>query len=477
MRTNTDELCAKSYDGHFLDFTLKSGLPLYTDYHLLDKEIVLCKNGSELKLAEKKCRLKISSIEKLTRIFEKLVLAIVEIFHTNSICDIAGTPFVSKDKERHSLAALHMYSYHLDFTHLKIDLLVQQLIFDVLFDKYLNEAEKITLGKYSKQISSMLYTDKPQRLTAEDAIYRNLKRGIEHNYLMKKLSPQLREDLVLLGVDPDKYNQYFNPKVKENPNKKKPKPVWDYFYYNRNMITYRQYRRELKKDGNYSYEQFVKDLTEYNGFVKKLLPAYNESPKKFFTMSMDYYVLESYKRIDFICKLITTIPKERIAEIDREHFWVKHFHPCVLIPYEKNNNLYFAEKCKYYRPLFLIEEALHKHQQDANKLDLSFYADQLLKHHIIRAKAYELFKYHFEYISSDYSEIKKFILQSYNMLSYHNSNKLCKFLEGNSWNNLDNTSKKQIKIFLHDFIQINKALFWDSPKRKFKAPTNKKNTS
>lgn len=200
MCTNIGELSAKSYDGRFLDFTLKSGLPLYTDYHSLDREIVLCKDGSGIKLGEKKCRLKISSIGELKRRFEKLVLAIVEIFHTDSMYDIAGAPVIHKDEERQTLAALHIHSYHLDFSHLKIDLLVQQLIFDLLFDKYLNEAEKITLGKYSKQISSMLYTDKTQRLTSEDAIYKNLKRGIEHNYLMKKLSPQLREDLILLGV-------------------------------------------------------------------------------------------------------------------------------------------------------------------------------------------------------------------------------------------------------------------------------------
>ena len=112
---------------------------------------------------------------------------------------------------------------------------------------------------------------------------------------------------------------------------------------------------------------------------------------------MDYYVLESYKRIDFIGKLITAIPKMRIAKIDREHFLVKRFHPYVSIPYEENDELYFAGKYKYYRPLFLIEEALHKQLQDNNKLDHSFYADQWLKHHIVKAKTYELFKYHFEY--------------------------------------------------------------------------------
>lgn len=472
MFTAIEELSAKSYDGQFLDFTLKSGLPLYTDYHLLNREIVLCKDGSGLKLGGKKRRIKISSIEELKRNFEKLVLAIVEIFNTDSLYSISGAPVIHQDKERQSLAALHMYSYHLDFSNLKIDLLVQQLIFDLLFDKYLNESEKITLRKYSKQISSMLYTDKVQRLTSEDAIYRNIKRGIEHNYLMKKLSPQLRKDLMLLGVDPDKYDRYFNPKAKENSAKKKPKPVWDYFYYNRNMITYRQYRRELKKDGNYSYEQFITDLNDYNDFAKKLLPADNEAPKKFFTMSMDYYVLESYKRIDFIGKLITTVPKMRIAEIDREHFLVKWFHPEVLLPYEENDQLYFARKIKYYRPLFLVEEVLHKQLQDNDKPHHSFHADQLLKHHIVRAKAYELFGYHFEYTPADYSDIKNFILQSYNMVFYHESNELWRIIKDRSWNDLDDETKRQAKILLQNFIQINKSLFWDSPKRKFKTPAN-----
>lgn len=472
MFANLQKINIKSYNGYFLDFTLKSGLPLFTDYHSLDREIVLLKNSSEIKL-EKKCRFKISSIEELKKRLEDLIRAIVAIFHSDSMYEINGAPIIHKNEVKQSLANLHSYSYHLDFSNLKIDLLVQQLIFDLLFDKYLNESEKMTLKKYSKQISSMLYSDKTQQLTTEDTIYRNLKRGIEHNYLMKKLSPQLREDLILLGVAPDRYDEYFNPTAKENSNKKKPKPIWDYFYYNRNMITYRQYRRELKKNGNYSYEQFVMDLAEYNDFAKKLLPAEHESPKKFFTMSMDYYVLESYKRIDFICKLITNMPKERIAEVNREHFWVKRFHPCVLIPYEKNNNLYFTEKCKYYRPLFLIEEALHKEQQGTTKLDPSFYADQLLKHHIIRAKTYELFKYHYEYTPSDYNDIKCFILQSYNMLSYHNSNEIWQIIKANSWSNLNDEEKRHIKIFLQKFVHINKALFWDSPKRKFKIPTNK----
>lgn len=455
MYSYTDELTFKSNNGAFSDFIRKNGMPLFTDYHSLDREIILSEDSSKIRLGEKKCRAKISSIEELKKTFEDIVSDTVEIFNTQSF------------------APVHMYSFYLDPSNLKIELLVQQLIFDLLFDKYLNEAEKITLEKYSKQISSMLYADKVQRISAKDAIVKNIKRTMETYHSMIKNSLQIKNDLQLLDVDSDKYAQYYNPKLKENLEKKKPKYKWDFLYYNRNMITYRQYRRVLKKDSNYSYERFIMDLNEYNDFVTKLLPKDAESPEKYFNMSMDYYYLESYKRIDFICMLIDAMPKMRISEIKKEHFLVKRFHPEVVTPYEKNNELFFVKKCKYYRPLFLIEEALKKQIQANNTADHSNYAIQLFNHQIVRAKAYELFNYHYEYTSSDYREIKKFILHSYNMLSYHNENKLWSLIKGKSWNDFDSNTKQQLKLFLRNFVSINKALFWDSPKRKFKTPKSK----
>ena len=38
---------------------------------------------------------------------------------------------------------------------------------------------------------------------------------------------QLREQVEALGVDPDKYAQYYTSNVKENSSKKKPEFVWD----------------------------------------------------------------------------------------------------------------------------------------------------------------------------------------------------------------------------------------------------------
>lgn len=457
-----NELDIKSYNGHFFDFISKCSLPIFTDYQLLDREIILINYDNGIKLGEKKRRTKISNIEELTWSVKNLILDVVRIYSENNM----GFSITHNSAEKQSLCRLPIYSYHIDYNELKIDLLVQQVIFDLLFDKYLFKSEKITRSLYSKQISEMLYTDKIQRISASESIVKRLKRAMESYYLKTKNSSKLKKDLIALGVDPDKFEQYYIPKLKDNLNKKKPKLVWDFLFYNQNMITYRQYRRELKKDGNYSYEQFVMDLNEYNNFVMKLLPKDNESPIKYFNMSMEYYFLEAYKRIDFMGMLITAMLKMGISEIDREHFLVKRFHPEVFLPYEKNNELYFAKKCKYYRPLFLIEEAFKKELEESNTLDYSNYAIQLFNHQIVRAKTYELFKYHYEYISSDYSDIKNFILQFYNMLSYHNANELWILIKGKSWNDFDSTTKQFLKNFLRNFLSINRAFFWNLPKEK-----------
>ena len=65
-------------------------------------------------------------------------------------------------------------------------------------------------------------------------------------------------------------------------------------------------------------------------------------------MSMDYYILESYKRIDFISKLISSLPQIKIDDINKDHFLVKRFHPMVLVPYVENGELCLATKHNYY---------------------------------------------------------------------------------------------------------------------------------
>lgn len=411
----------------------ESNLLLITDYCYLKREIIIPKNEGEIKVGGEKKRRKVTSIVELKKCLEDFVSASIEILKRDCF---------------------------FDFEFLKRDLLIEQLVYDVLFDKYLNESEKMTLYKYATKLHEKIKDE----TDSIDNIRKRLEKSMKQHYELMKYS-KLREETIEFGINLDKYDQYYMPKAKENSNKKKPKFIWDYLYYNRNMITYRQYRRELIKNGNYSYERIIEDLNDYNKFVERLLPVEEETPKKYFHMSMDYYVLETYKRIDFILKVIKDIPEMDKMEIDREYFLIKRFTPIVLTPYEDGNELQFTEKCKYYRPLLFIEKTICNQMKESNEINKSIIANQLLTHNFIRAKAYELFKYHVEYDSTDYRDIKGFIKNSYNMRRYHEENEIWKMIKNKSWKEMDENDKRQMKTCLKDFVVINDALFWKSTKR------------
>ena len=59
---------------------------------------------------------------------------------------------------------------------------------------------------------------------------------MEDYHSMMKYS-NLRKQISMLGINPDKFAEYFTPKMRENPNPKKPKHEWDnlYFNYGRNL--------------------------------------------------------------------------------------------------------------------------------------------------------------------------------------------------------------------------------------------------
>lgn len=79
------------------------------------------------------------------------------------------------------------------------------------------------------------------------------------------------------------------------------------------------------------------------------------------------------------------------------------------------------------------------------------------KHHFIRAKIYELFKYHFNFVSNDYDEISDFIKAHYNILDYHDPNKI--------WIQTDKELKRERDARIIKALEINEALFGTSDKR------------
>lgn len=452
-------------DMYLFDMVDESGETLFTDYHLMKKDIrfIMGEDGnSNGKIEGEKKRKKISTIVELQNILKYYLNKVKDILECNTL-KIAGPITELEGVDVQTFVRSNM-SYHFDCSKLNMELLVAQLVFDVLFDKYRKESEKMTLHTYAKNMSMMIDSDNH----SENTIYKKLRDSMEYDYNLMKYS-ELQEELIELGIHLEKYDKRYRTEKKSI--KKNPKYIWDYLFYNRYMITYRQFRRQPMRDSNTSYETFFSELKDYNDFVKKLLPIENESPQKYFNKSMDYYYLESYKRIDFMLKLAGAMPKMGITEVDREHFLVKRFHPRVLLPYVENDMLRIEySKNNYYRPLFQIEEMIHEQMQGENRFDHIVYADQLLKYNIVRAKTFELFMYHNEYISSDYKDIKDFVQRCYNMRSYHESSEIWKIIEGSNWKKMDAATKKQMKSIIHNFDQINGALFWKSPNREFDIP-------
>lgn len=453
---NVSFICATGDDGSFLDLFETNGETLFSDYHHLNKKIILAEGeyGHQIpQLGEKNNRDAITTIEQLENKLNEIIPDAIDIL---------------KESVSYTIGQIT----YLNFNDIKKELLTEQLIFDILFDQYLKDAEKMTLYGYARSMSEKLGVGINRQIAVSDAIRNKLKNGMKENCNRMKYS-QLREEMVELGVDPDMYDKYYTPVAKDNIRKKKPKYIWDQMYYNRNLLTYRQYRRELKKDGNYQYDTIVDDFKEYDEFVKRLLPVENETPEKYFNMSMDYYCLESYKRVDFIFKLINAIPQNYIAEIDRNNFFVKRFHPCVLVISEMDGRLFFRRENKYYRPLLMIEDALLKQLQDSPEPAYELYAGRQLIYQLVRAKAYELFKYHAEYVipeQSDYKDIKEFIKEKYNMFSYHQTNDVWETIKDKEWKQMDDETKRQIKQLVHNFFSINDALFWESSKRDYNIP-------
>lgn len=441
--------------GKVFDFTCNFGNPITSYYRLnknitlLGKNIVLPGDDFYVEIDGDKKRIQINSISALRSAFEELVTA-SEVFLKRHTPFIWGYPL----------------SYP-DFSLLKKDLLVNQLIFDVLFDKYILESKLMTRNAYSTYMSEKLRAD----TTYSHAINEQLTRGMEP-YHDRNAYSNLREQWKLLGIDPDKYAKYYTPLMKENSCKKKPQVVWDQLYFNFCvLVTSRQYRRQLTKEGrNYPYEDITSDLISYNAFVNKLLPQENESVEKYFRMSMNYYLLESYKRVDFMFMLAKALDPSEIDKVHRKHFLVRRFTPFVLVPYIQDNELLFRVDYKYYRPLFMIEKAILDEASEISNPSYRYYESLLGKYQHIHAKAYELFKYHYAFHSSNYAEIKKFLQDCYDMRSYHQSHDFWDLIQNKNWKKIDANDKQKIKEQIRHFLSINDAFFWKSSDRDYTKP-------
>lgn len=438
--------------GKVFDFFPKSGHPMIMSYRYLKRDILVNDKTGELIFGDIKKRKEIHSIHELRQAFDELVEHELEIINRDGTYNIG----IDLENTIPAQAEIKPLPFRVMIRSEDKELFMNQLIFDVLFGKYVAENPRITLRQYSLSHGNYIWNgQKASDLKAESV------RKCIASALKKQISivnnPELRDQIEELGVDPDEFFVWLNrlspPFVNGEKQEihEKPKVLWDYIYYNvcEKLITSKQYARSFSKNGNYSHAAFVGLFDTYDRFVDEIFMQQMENSKDYFLKSMEFYYLEMYKRLDFIYKLAIKLEKENASVIKKNHALVKRFHPYVCDVYNEEGILKFGARIKYYRPMLLLEEFW----QQGRLYNEPMYEDMLMKHHFIRAKIYELFKYHFQFVSDDYDDMSEFIDKHYNILHYHQPQKI--------WIQTDKKRKTDREARIINALEINEALFGD----------------
>jgi len=417
------------------DFARKDSYPMITDYSRLDREIIVTEKGFEL--GDKKQKVEIHSIAEMRKKLEEITLTTIATLSNHN----QGNGFVVVNE-------------------FDVERIAIQLVFDILFDKYVADSERMTLHQYCM---------------SNESFYKRMVKAARLETRIKS-NPDVVADLELLGIHPDFAYNIWKLNAPYNDYHKKSKLMWDYLRYNYDskLIFHRQYTRNMKRgtNGNYTTSNFIRGLIKYDELASRLLPSGNCDGSVYFTKTMDYYFIEIYKRFDLMYKLALRMDDIGLHHIDKDHFLIRRFCPLVFWPIEQEELHIQGERFKYYRPLLMYEEDLQEDMYGiTDKEEHTKYAHTLEMIHIVRAKAYEVFRYNFIFASDDYDDINNFIAKHYNMTLYHEPDKIWR-----SWQNTSNDlnqvqmniarqSKRQIKDILKKIENINESLFWDSGKR------------
>lgn len=438
-------------NGKFFDFFPKSGHPMIISYNHINREILVKEDENQIVFGNVMKRKEIHSICNLRQILDALICQEVKLvnkygtynigINLEPVTDEGGIPFL------------------IDIKHEDRELIVDQLIFDVLVSKYVTESPLMTLQQYSiyqGRYNRNGKTEKEQIESVRKCISNGLKKQIA---IMN--SPEIKREIIELGFAPNEYFKYYGqvstPFTNEKKQKihKKPKVQWDYIYYNADtkLITGKQYDRSFSKNNNYCHIALVNLFNICDQYIDNLFMHPAENSKSYFSQSLDFYFFEIYKRLDFVYKLAVRLDELHFPKIEKSNLFVRRFHPIVYDVLDQNGSLKFRNRIKYYRPMLMLELAwLQKLPEEP----LDVFKWQEL--YFIRAKIYELFKYHFSFTSNDYDEISDFIKIHYNILGYHDSNKI--------WFQTDKKRKYERDARIIKALEINEALFGASDKRK-----------
>jgi hypothetical protein len=210
--------------GKFIDFILNTGHPMITDYSRVDKEIVIAEDNlySLGNLKEKK---RITTIEDLKKVIRHFIMVVYDAQ------DKVNASIWRKALGNDSESDLEAYEKHGEGSFMAsapvevIRLIADQVIFDILYDKYRSDSPCVTLNEYC---------EKYIRCDWHNSIYEAVKSKIlegfscqEYQYICRDLGSVTFNALKSesLGVTPALYKECFKTKLKvfikeEYPSKK-----------------------------------------------------------------------------------------------------------------------------------------------------------------------------------------------------------------------------------------------------------------
>lgn len=203
--------------------------------------------------------------------------------------------------------------------------LLNQLVFDALYEYYLKTAEKMFENEAAAYIAKMIYqkekeindeTKSPYRTMLHttyidsisfcDTIRKSMNAGLDAEQ-ERSSAPEIQINIGSMGASPHIYSEIFEPQLNLNPERKKNLAMWVALFINqgKRFLTAWQYRKQFKSSGNnISKKDFVEHLWMNNIFRELFNPADQGNQKSSFEHTMVYHHIEAYKRLDFMLYLL-----------------------------------------------------------------------------------------------------------------------------------------------------------------------------
>jgi hypothetical protein len=455
-------------NGEFFTFVMENDVPAILDYTFIDKEVEI--KDEKLIFGGKKEKKIVKSIAELRELIKELIVNISKLlrdyllmFWKEHLPPVVDGEFLNRFKQNYNIKIdVSSFSRESFLNEAKTsftlksedaELLVNQLIADILYNKYLDDT-KITLNEYcekyicydldnsfrqkmkkikkeleceyadNKKMYIFLYKEsRIEEIKKEKAaVYNKMDRRIK-SYVKMMGTPNNKKDLLERVLFPDVYIEYIKEK-----NVKKPKWIWDLIYFNETLSAFKLYKRDTLNDSEDDLKKIAEELKEYDRFVQKAFKPIDGDNKDYFHKTMSFYYLESVSGLEFSYKLAERLEFEELNNMNNCSFLVKMFYVDVCCPvYHKiDGDEYFSflRKRNTYGSTPLMNEAwLQKTNYKINKPDDNPFIQKSIN--LIRAQVYELFMYHYTFQSENYDEISEFIKEKFNLLDeYYKKNKI-----------------------------------------------------